>query len=404
MSLDKSAASRSAQGPVLSVDLSAVAANTRLFADRAAGELMAVVKADGFGHEAAAAARTALAHGATRLGVTTIEEAVALRRAGIRAPILSWLNSVAADFTLASHEGVDLAVPSDDHLVAIAAAARDTGRRVDVHLHIDVGMARDGAEPSAWAALCALARHFERETLVRVVGVMGHLGCADDPGDISNMSGRRVFEEAVAVARARELRPSIRHLAATAATLTDRRTHFDLCRVGAGLFGIDPSGTTRLSSALTLTAPVVSARDVSEGTSVGYGHTYVTSQPTRLVLLPLGYADGIPRGASGAASVLIRGFRRPLAGIVSMDQTVVDVGSDHVEVGEQAMVFGPGLHGEPTTAEWARWASTIEHEIVTGLGNRIHRTIVDVGQTSKTGPRRPEAQATAARAEGVIAS
>jgi alanine racemase len=233
---------------------------------------------------------------------------------------------------------------------------------------------------------------------------MGHLGCADDPEDSSNTSGRRVFEEAVAMAQARGLRPSVRHLAATAATLTDRRTHFDLCRVGAGLFGIDPSGTTRLSSALTLTAPVVSARDVPEGTSVGYGHNYVTSRPTRLVLLPVGYADGIPRRASGAASVLIRGCRRPLAGMVSMDQTVVDVGPDHVEVGEPAVIFGPGTHGEPTTAEWARWASTVEHEIVTGLGDRLLRTIVEVGQASTTGPKRSEALVTASPADGVVAS
>jgi alanine racemase len=169
------------------------------------------------------------------------------------------------------------------------------------------------------------------------------------------------------------LRPPLRHLAATAATLTDPLSQHTLCRVGAGLVGIDPTRTTPLRPAMTLTAPVVTLRDVAPGTPVGYGHTWASPRATRLALLPLGYADGLPRAASGRAEVLLRGRRCPVVGLVSMDQVVVDVGTLPVTVGDVATVFGPGDHGEPTVAEWAAWSGTIEHEIVTGIGARVLR-------------------------------
>jgi alanine racemase len=189
--------------------------------------------------------------------------------------------------------------------------------------------------------------------------------------------GRLRFAWGVEQARAAGLRPSVRHLAATAATLTDPRAHHTMCRVGAGLVGIDPSRTTRLRGALTLTAPLVEVRRVRAGTPVGYGHTWTAPAPTVLGLLPLGYADGVPRSASGRAEVLVRGRRRPLVGRVSMDMAVVDLGWTGAAVGDLVTVFGPGDHGEPTVAEWADWADTIEHEVVTGLGARVRRTVCD---------------------------
>ncbi len=361
-------------GPRLVVDLGAVAANTRLLAARATGELMAVVKADGFGHGAVDVARTSLAHGATRLGVTTIEEALALRTAGITAPVLSWLNPVDADFTTAVTADVELAVPGRGHLDAIACRA--PGARV--HLQLDTGMARDGAAPSAWGDLCRAARSAERRGLLRVVGVMGHLANADTPEDPANILGRTRFAWGLETARACGLRPADRHLAATSATLTDPLSHHTMSRVGAGLVGIDPSRTTTLRPALTLTAPLVGVRRVRSGTPVGYGHTWTAPQTTTLGLVPLGYADGLPRVASGRAEVLVRGRRRPLVGRISMDMAVVDLGPGSAErrgeTGDVVTVFGPGDHGEPTVAEWAGWADTIEHEIVTGLGGRLHRT------------------------------
>lgn len=348
----------------LSVDLDAVAANTRLLAARAGGELMAVVKADGFGHGAVDIARTALAHGATRLGVTGLDEAWPLRDAGLVAPVLSWLNPVDADFGAATARGVDVAVPSLPHLAAVAAAPG----RARVHLHVDAGMARDGADPADWPALCRAARRAEQRGEVEVVGLMGHLGCADDPADPCNARGRTRFAWALDTARAAGLRPAQRHLAATAATLTDPRAHHTMSRVGAGLVGIDPSGTTPLAGATTLTAPLVQVRRVRAGTTVGYGHDHRTAAATYLGLLPLGYADGLPRVASGRAEVLVRGGRRPLVGRISMDQAVVDLGPAGAEAGDVVTVLGPGGDGEPTAAAWAAWSGTIAHEIVTGLG------------------------------------
>ncbi len=365
-----------ASGPTLQVDLAAVASNTRLFASRTAAELMAVVKADGFGHGSGDVARTALAHGATSLGVTSIDEALALRADGLRAPVLSWLNPVDAAYADALAAEVELAVPSRDHLDAVVRAQRSAPheRSARLHLHLDTGMARDGAEPSAWAGLCRAARRAERAGLVRVVGVMGHLGCADDPRDECNVLGRRRFGWGVEAARAAGLRPSQRHLAATAATLLDVRSHHTMVRVGAGLVGIDPTGTTPLRSGLTLTAPVVSVRRVRSGAGVGYGHAWTAPAATNLALLPLGYADGLPRVASGRAEVLLRGRRRPVVGRISMDQVVVDLGGDHAEPGDTATVLGPGGAGEPTVAEWAAWAETLPHEVVTGIGPRVRRT------------------------------
>jgi alanine racemase len=364
-----------AQGAVLTVDLQAVAANTRLFASRARGEVMAVVKADGFGHGGAEAARTALANGATWLGVTSIAEGLALREARLAAPVLSWLNPVDADFGLALGARIDLAVPSLRHLGAVMRAAMATGHRARVHLHLDVGMARDGAEPARWPGLCRAAAGGEQRGVLTVVGLMGHLGCAGIPADPCNQAGRACFARGVETARAAGLRPAVRHLAATAATLTDPRSHHTLCRIGAGLAGIDPSRTARLHPALTLTAPVVAVRRVRAGSPVGYGHSWTAPADTTLGLLPAGYADGLPRAASGQAEVMVRGRRCPVAGLISMDQTVVDLRSQQVHLGEIATVFGPGTSGEPTVADWAAWAGTIEHEIVTGIGARVRRQV-----------------------------
>lgn len=365
--------------PELTIDLDAVAANTRLFAARISGELMAVVKADGFGHGAEAVARTALANGATWLGVTSLAEAFALRESGLSAPLLSWLNPIDADFGAAYRVGIDVAVPSLEHLAGVVSAAVDSrarGLRISarVHLQVDCGMARDGAPAEVWPGLCQQARRAELRGLIDVVGVMGHLGCADAPNDQCNASGRQQFDWALRVVESNGLRPRHRHLAATAATLTDPLSHRSLCRVGAGLVGIDPSGSTDLRSGLTLRAPIVSVRDVTAGTAVGYGHTWQTPRPTRLGLIALGYADGLPRSASNCAEVLVQGLRCPVVGRISMDQTIIDLGALQARPGDVVTVFGPGASGEPAVADWARWAGTIEHEIVTGIGPRVGRT------------------------------
>ncbi|GAB3479629.1 alanine racemase [Nocardiopsis coralliicola] len=374
MALLNAAQPGTATRPLLEVDNAALAANTRLFAQRTDAALMAVVKADGFGHGAAQVARTALANGARWLGVTSLEEALALRREGLSAPILSWLNPVGLAVGPAVENRIDLGVPSIEHLESVADGADRPSGPARIHLHLDTGMARDGAAPDDWWDLFRCARSAEHAGLVEVVGIMGHLPRADEPGHPTTSSGRRALLRGVELARSAGLRPALRHLATTAAVLTDSSTHLDLVRVGAGLFGIDPSGSTGLEPALRLTAPVVQVRSVPAGTGVGYGHTYVTDRPTHLGLLPVGYADGLPHVASGRAEVWLGGRRRKLRGRISMDQAVVDLGDDPVRPGTAAVIFGSGSAGEPTIADWARWSGTLPHEIVTGLGPRTKRT------------------------------
>ncbi|MBF4575387.1 alanine racemase [Frondihabitans sp. VKM Ac-2883] len=357
----------------LTVDTSAVAWNTRLFAGRTNGHLLAVLKADAFGH--GDLAPIVLAGGATWLGTTSISDALVLRSRAAETRILSWLNPVDAPFEEALLADLDLAVPSEQHLHAISVAAAATGRVARIHLHVDLGINRDGAARGEWSALCQLAWLLTKLGRIRVDGIMGHLSSADDPQDPANRRERMLFDNAVRVARTHGLRPVVRHLAATAATLTQPDALYDLSRIGAGLYGIDPARSTTLRPALTLTAPVVSVKRVPRGSGVGYSHTWSTTRDTNLALLPLGYGDGLPRTASGRAWVQVRGRRRPIVGLFSMDQVVVDTGDDQMAPGDVATVFGAGGGGEPTVRDWAEWAGTIDHDIVVGIGARVQRRL-----------------------------
>lgn len=357
--------------PELRVDLDALAANAATLRGSARG-LVAVVKADAFGH--GAVAEHLLTHGADWLGTTSLDEAVALRtRTGART--LAWLASPSSSFDEAVAAGVDVAVPSLAHLRAVAEAALVTGGRGRVHLHVDLGMARDGASRESWGELSTFAGALARAGVIEAVGVMGHLSHAAHPDDAHNVRERMLFDNAVRAAARRGYVARVRHVASTAAALHGAGLDLELVRVGAGLYGIDPSGdpasSARLRPTIALDAPAIVVRDVAAGTGVGYDHDWVADRPTRLATLPVGYADGIPRTASGRAAVMVRGRRAPIVGAVSMDQVVVDVGDASVEAGERVAILG----GEaPSLAEWARWTGTIEHDIVTHLGSRWHRS------------------------------
>jgi alanine racemase len=202
------------------------------------------------------------------------------------------------------------------------------------------------------------------------------MGCAAQPGDPANTRAKDRFKKGVLAARRAGLAPRMLHLAATAAALTDPASHFDMCRVGAGLVGIDPSHTVRLRTAMTLRAPLVAVREVGPGAAVGYDRGFVAERPMRLGLAAVGYADGVPRSVMGRAEVLVGGVRRRIVGAVSMDQIVIDLTDAPAEIGDLVTLFGPGEGGEPTLLDWAEWAQTIEHEIVTGLGTRVGRTVL----------------------------
>jgi alanine racemase len=368
------------------VDLDAIAANVRVLADAARGaSLMAVVKADAFGHGAVPVARTALASGASWLGVARIEEAVALREAHLEAPILAWLLEPRL-VPAALARGIDVSASSTADLEGIARAAEIAGRRARVHLKLDTGLHRAGVPSSDWLAVLRQAVRFESTRLLRVVGVWSHLSHGDVLGHPEIARQRARFADGLAAARGIGVRPEVTHLANTGALLQLGAVGGTLVRAGAGVYGIDvfrgALGACPLRAALTLTTRVVAVREVPAGEGVGYGHDWVAERPARLALVPLGYADGLPRGASGSR-MLLHGRSVPVVGRISMDQAILEAGGTAVAVGDHVIAFGPGQPqpgpmADPahTVEDWARWAGTIPHDILTGFGARVERRYV----------------------------
>jgi alanine racemase len=257
-----------------------------------------------------------------------------------------------------------------------------------VQLKADTGLGRNGCQPGAdWAELVAAALRAEAEGLIRVTGLWSHFACADEPGHPSIAHQLTAFREMLAHAEGQGVRPEVRHIANSPATLTLPEAHFDLVRTGIALYGISPSpevGTPAdfgLRPVMTLSASVALVKHVPGGHGVSYGHHYITPGETTLGLVPVGYADGIPRHASGSGPVLVGGKWRTVAGRVAMDQFVVDLGGDEPAVGTEAVLFGPGDRGEPTAEDWAQAAGTIAYEIVTRIGTRVPRVYVNEEQS-----------------------
>ncbi|WP_320066480.1 alanine racemase [Micromonospora sp. RTGN7] len=352
------------------VDLDAIRENvTRLRAGTSA-ELMAVVKGDGYGHGMIPSARAALDAGADWLGVCTLDEALTLRRAGITAPVLAWLLAPGLPLHEGVAVGVDLAAASLGQLDEMIEASRRADRPARLHLKIDTGLARGGASVADWPELLEAAGKAQAEGLVEVVGVWSHFVYADLPGHPTTDRQLAVFHEGLAMVERAGLRPRYRHLANSAATLTRPDTHFDLVRPGVALYGLSPvaGDTFGLRPAMTARARVMLTKQVPGGIGVSYGHTYLTEADANLAVVPLGYADGVPRQASNAGPVQLAGRRRTISGRVCMDQFVVDCGDDPVAAGDVATLFGPGTDGEPTADDWAEAVGTINYEIVTRFG------------------------------------
>ncbi|MET8942281.1 alanine racemase [Streptomyces sp. NPDC004542] len=375
------------------IDLAALRANVRTLRARAPrSALMAVVKSDGYGHGAVPCARAAVEAGASWLGTATPEEAFALRAAGLTGPILCWLWTPGGPWREAVEAGVDVSVSGMWALREAVEAARQAGRPARVQLKADTGLGRAGCQPGPdWAELVAEALHAEREGLVRITGLWSHFACADEPGHPSIDAQLVRFREMLAYAEGRGVRPEVRHIANSPATLTLPEAHFDLVRTGIALYGISPSpeiGTPAdfgLRPVMTLSASLALVKHVPGGHGVSYGHHYVTPGGTTLGLVPVGYADGIPRHASGTGPVLVGGKWRTVAGRVAMDQFVVDLGGDEPAPGERAVLFGPGDRGEPTAEDWAQASGTIAYEIVTRIGTRVPRVYVNGEQDRQHG-------------------
>lgn len=362
------------------IDLGALRANVAALRARASGaQLMAVVKADAYGHGAVPCARAAKEAGAAWLGTATPQEALALRAAGLRGPMLCWLWTPGGPWREAVEADIDVSVSGMWALREAIQASTDAGRPARVQLKADTGLGRNGCQPADWPELVGAARAAEEAGTVRVTGLWSHFACADEPGHPSIKAQLEVFHEMLAYAEKAGVRPEVRHIANSPATLTLPEAHFDLVRTGIAMYGISPSpelGTSAdfgLRPVMTLAASVALVKQVPAGHGISYGHHYTTSGETCLALVPLGYADGVPRHASGRGPVLIGGVRRRIAGRVAMDQFVVDLDGDTVEAGDEAVLFGPGDRGEPTAEDWAEAAGTIAYEIVTRIGARVPR-------------------------------
>ncbi|MGW4643049.1 alanine racemase [Sphaerisporangium sp. NPDC004334] len=361
------------------VDLSAIAHNLAVVRRHApAAEIMAVVKADAYGHGLVPCARAALDAGASRLGTAYIQEALDLRAAGVTAPILTWIITPGEPIDDAVAAAVDLSAGAVWVLDDIAASARRAGRTARVHLKIDTGMTRGGATAGDWPALLERALAAQAEGLVEIVGLWSHLACADIPGHPAIEGQLAAFEDALAVAeKAGVAGPRVlRHIANSAAALNIPRAHYDMVRPGLAMYGLSPipeMGDFGLRPAMTLTARLAMVKRVPAGSGVSYGHLYVTERETTMALVPLGYADGVRRAATNRGQVWAAGRRRTIAGRVCMDQFMIDLGDDEVSEGDEVILFGPGTAGEPTAQDWADSLGTITHEIVTSIGSRVPR-------------------------------
>lgn len=357
------------------VDVAAIRANVAHLASRTSAQVMAVVKADGYGHGLVPSARAALGGGATWLGVALLDEALALRAAGIDAPVLAWLwgPHEAPSLAAAIAAGIDVSVAGIGALEIID----DLGVPARIHLKIDTGLNRNGATAEDWPQVVTAAA---KSPALQVVGVWSHFAYSDAPGHPTIARQVDRFADAVDVAERAGLRPQLRHLANSAATLTLPAAHFDLVRPGVAVYGLNPVPelpAPGLVPAMTLRSEVVLAKRVPAGEGVSYGHQYTTTRETTLALVPLGYADGVPRNATNRGPLAINGRRYRIAGRVCMDQIVVDVGDDDVHAGDEVVLFGPGTAGEPTAQDWADALETIHYEVVTRVGPRVPRVHIE---------------------------
>ena len=362
------------------VDLGAIEHNVRVLREHAGqAGLMAVVKADGYGHGAIRVAHAALAAGAAELGVATVEEALALRADGIIAPVLAWLHPPGMDFGPAVLGNVEIAVSSVRQLDEVLDAVRRTGRSATVTVKVDTGLNRNGVAAAQFPAVLTALRQAVAEDAIRVRGLMSHMVYADQPDNPINDVQAQRFTEMLEQARDQGVRFEVAHLSNSSATMSRPDLAFDLVRPGIAVYGLSPVpqlGDMGLVPAMTVKCAVSLVKSIRAGEGVSYAHTWIAQRDTTLALLPVGYADGVFRSLGGRLEVLINGRRYPGVGRICMDQFVVDLGAGRVDVaeGDEAILFGPGSSGEPTAQDWADLLGTIHYEVVTSPRGRITRT------------------------------
>lgn len=369
---------------VAEISTAAITKNVEAIRALTGGKVIIVVKANAYGHGAPIAAKAAFAGGAAMVATADIEEALALRATGIEGPLLCWLHGIGADFAAAVEAGIDVGVSDVRQLDKLAAAAAATGVAAHAQLKIDTGLSRNGSAESDWPGLFARAAELTEAGLVTVTGVFSHLANAGDEADRAQAA---VFDRAIAALAAAGIDPEYKHLAASAATLTSPHLHYTAVRVGVVAYGLSPlagktSAQLGLTPAMTLRSEIIALRGVPAGTGVSYGYNHVCETATTLALVPMGYADGMPRALNGAGAwVTIAGEPRPIVGRIGMDQFIVDVGplAGRLSLGDKVVLFGDPERGYPPVEIWAGLMRTINYEIVTGIGPRVLRLAANEG-------------------------
>lgn len=362
------------------INLSAITQNFKSIKSRTTADVLAVVKADAYGHGLIPVSKALEEAGADWFGTALLEEAINLRKAGILKPIISWLTPLGEDFKSAIDLDIDLGIPSIDLLDEVIKAASLTGKTARIHLEIDTGMSRGGVL-SEWDQLIKSVLVGVNLKQLKVIGIWSHFARADEPDELMNQEQLSLFEEKVNQAKVAGIDAQFIHIANSAALFTNKSTHKNIIRSGIALFGLSPdvktigdSSSLGLKPAMKLKAKLNLVKDVKAGSSVGYGGTAVLKSDTKLGVVALGYADGIPRNTNNLAGVFVDKKRAPIIGRVSMDQFVVDLGiTSNAKTGDEVIVFGDGSGGEYTADEWAKAANTINYEIITRIGPRVPR-------------------------------
>lgn len=363
---------------VAEISLPAIRHNVARVRELTGGAVIVVVKAGGYGHGAAITAQAALEGGATIIATADLEEALALREAGVTGPILCWLHGVRADFGEAVRADIELGISDLPQLERAATAAQERGRAVTIHLKVDTGLSRNGASERDWDAFFARAAALDAAGTVRVRGIFSHLANAGAEADRAQAA---CFDDAIARLRAAGVDPELRHLAASAATLSSPHLHYNAVRVGIAAYGLSPfadktSAQLGLIPAMTLRSEIVALRGVPAGTGVSYGFNHVCETATTLALVPMGYADGMPRALNGSGAwVTVAGEPRPIVGRIGMDQFIIDVGplAGRLSLGDPVVLFGDPECGYPPVEIWSGLMRTINYEIVASIGPRVLR-------------------------------
>jgi len=362
------------------VNLSAIADNLKLIKSKTDAQVLAVVKADAYGHGLIQVGKAAADAGAKWLGTALLEEGIALRKSGIKIPIISWLTPLGEDFKTAIDLDIDLSISSIELLSEVVSVGKSVKKIPRVHIEVDTGMSRGGVGDD-WQVFLDQLIKASKSNEIKVVGIWSHFARADEPDEKMNKDQLVTFEDRIKSLATAGISPEFIHIANSAASLTNRGAHKNIIRWGIGLYGLSPdvnnlgdSKSLKLKPAMKLTAKLHLVKTVKAGASVGYGGTATTKSDTKLGVVTLGYADGIPRNANNLSGVFVAGNRAPLIGRVSMDQFVVDLGiNSSAKTGDEVIVFGDGSAGEYTVDEWAKASGTINYEIVTRIGSRVPR-------------------------------